>query len=163
MREVIVPAPRLDDDGSTTYKWKWHHPVHYSFPKGWAVVLKTPLTPQAHRLFLGLLLFLGWDNQVTDSLARVGKAIGLHRNTARHALRRLEEWRLVAVDRSKPNLLRITVSPFVVWQGRPHLLYKAREAFEERCRLSARDGKAGQQHDEDNAALAAVAALPSCD
>lgn len=164
MRDVYAPQGRgLEGDPQTTPRWKWHHPVHYSFPRGWEVVLQAPLTPQAQRLLLGLLAHLGWENQVTDSLARVGRKVGMHRNTATRALRQLEAWRLVAVDRQHPKLLRITVSPALVWQGKPQTLYKARHAFDERCRLSQHQQTDRAQHAHDTDALAAAASLPPPD
>ena len=165
MRDVYAPSAAFNQELSEQTKWKWHEPVRYSFHRGDRLLREAvmPLTPACWVLFFGLRERMGWNNQVTDSLARVARAIGMIPKTATRSLRMLEEVRLVCVDRSNPSLLHITVSPYLVWQGRPHLLYKARQAFDERCRLSARDRQAGQQHEEDNAALAAVASLPSPD
>lgn len=156
MREIVIPASgqSLPDDPQTSPRWKWHHPVHYSFPRGWQVVVQADLTPNAQRLLLGLVAHLGWENQVTESLAIVMRKLGMVRRTVTRCLPRLEDARLISVDRSNPTLLRITVSPYLVWRGRPHQLYKARQAFEERCRQSRRARSAGSTHRADDTALA---------
>lgn len=165
MRDVYAPSAAFNQELSEQKKWKWHEPVRYDFPRGDRLLrLAAPhMTPASWALFFGLRERMGWDNQVTDSLAMVGRAIGMHRNTAARCLRVLEALRLIAVDRSNAKLLRITVSPFLAWQGRPHKLYAARRAFDERCRCAAHQQTDAAQHDEDSAALAAASLLPSLD
>ena len=141
MREVMRPQSEgsIPGDPQTTTRWKWYEPTCYCFPRRWHRVYRAEgMTLRAHHLLLGLMAHVGWENQVVESLAIVAREVGIGKRTVPRVLRILEDARLIAVDRSKPTLLRITISPFLVWQGRPHKLYKARKAFEERCRLAQR-------------------------
>ena len=149
MREIIRPEmpDQWMEDTLTPKRWKWYEPACYSFPRRWHRVARARgMTLAAYRLFYGLLAHMGWENRVTESVARVARACEIEKRSVSRALRILEEAHLICVDRSNPTLLRITVSPFLVWQGRPHLLYKARKAFEERCRLSARQRSGARTH-----------------
>ena len=150
MREVYtLESPLgLPGDPQALPKWKWREPVHYGFHRGWRRLREAPgMTPAAYALFFGLCEHLGWDNGVTDSLARVARVCGLGKRTVPRVLRMLEEACLIAVDRSIPTLLRITVSPHLVWQGRPHLVYQARRAFDARCeQAQAQAASAPREH-----------------
>jgi hypothetical protein len=149
MREIVMPASmaRLPDDPQALPKWKWHEPVCYAFPRRWhRLVRGTGLTERTYWLFWALLAHMGWENRVTESVAIVGREAGLASATVSRCLHRLERAGLVVVERTHPSRPVVTISPFLVWQGRPHLLYKAREAFEERCRQSRRARRAASTH-----------------
>ena len=132
MREVFTPQVPEGwmDDRLAPRRWKWHEPVCYSFPRRWHRLWRAPeLTERTYWLFWGLYAYMGWENRVTASVRVIGKEMGLAPATIPRALRRLERAGLIVVDRRRPTQPIVTISPFLVWQGRPQHLYERRKTF----------------------------------
>lgn len=138
MRAVygLEPGAKGESLGDGTRVWHWREPTGYIFHRAWETVARRPLTGQAFRLLIGLLTYSDWGNQVTASLAHVGRQVGLSPSTLTRALKALDAARLVLVDRrSGARSPCITLSPYLLWKGRPWRLAHAREQFDAQWRL----------------------------
>lgn len=125
------------DDGDIPRRWHWREPVAYFFPRYWEkVALRHHLKGQEFRLLLALVSACNWGNKCTTTLAGLGRTVGLSKSTMTRCLRQLVDARLVVVERPHgERAALITLSPALVWKGRPWHLAHARDQFAALWRL----------------------------
>lgn len=118
-------------------KWYWHEPVGYCFAHGWAELGRCrQLRATDFRVWCGLLACCDWQNRVLVSFAHVARVLGYARQTVMRSLARLVACRLVTVQKA-PGARQwcVTLTPEVLWRGRPRHLAAARAQFEAEWQL----------------------------
>jgi hypothetical protein len=119
-------------------KWHWHEQVLYGFPQGWKVVLQLPLTAMQWRVLLGLVCYCDWGNRCRVTAAQLGRDLRVHRSTVLRALRALQALRLLILETTHGQPFPVvTLSPALLWKGRPWHLAYARYQFDAAWRLHA--------------------------
>lgn len=131
MREVYA---RGSEDEREHIQWRWKESACYSFPPRWELAANAAgMTTQAYRLLFGLISAMGWHNRVEWSVGMIARRLKMAPATVPRALQRLERAQLIHIDRSNTRGLVITVSPYLVWQGRPPGVYALRKVWAEMC------------------------------
>lgn len=131
-------------DGKT---WRWHEPVCYLFPQGWAEVMRLPLSATQLRVLLALMGHCDWNNHCQVSCAVLGSEVGLSRSWVSRVLRTLVPHQLLILDRVEGQQQpTIVLSPLLCWKGRPWHLSYARRQFLAAWQLHHGDGP-GSGHD----------------
>lgn len=118
-------------------RWKWKEKVGYFFPEGWTAVATHPaLRGEDWRVLAALVSVCDWSNQCTFSSGKFGQRFGIRRQQVARALHRLAAARCLTIERGPERRdLLVTLSPQLVWRGRPHVLHSARAAFDAHWQL----------------------------
>lgn len=139
MREVhlLEPGERGETYMGGRRPWQWREAVGYVFLATWVRVARMrQLKGQELRVLSGLVGHCDWNNRCLLSYAALGRAIGLTRAQVSRAIPHLIAAHLVYVE--TPDGHRgpvVTLSPYLVWRGRPWRVGVAREQFDAQWRL----------------------------
>lgn len=122
-------------------KYRWKEDVAYVFPQGMAMALaQSQLSGEDIRFLCGLMSVVGWGNVCTATMSAIARSIGMHPSNTTRSMRRLVAARLAISERvAHEGKYRITLSPELLWKGRPWHISFARMAFSTEWRLQYGD------------------------
>jgi hypothetical protein len=128
--DIYTLTDQATVDEAMPRRWKWREPVGYLCLRGVQQVA-AQLTGETAQVLLALLCAGNYRNQCTLTFRVLGARAGVSASGVSRSIRRLRLARCLVVQRApEAHAWLITLSPWLVWRGRPWQVQAARAQFE---------------------------------
>jgi IclR helix-turn-helix domain len=129
MTEVYRPRTPSPDE-MVARRWRWPEPTGYCFLRGWRAVATLALSAGEWRVLAAVIGRMTWHNQCPASPLVLARDAGLAVSTVYRALARLTAMGLLRRSEGQgAGRPGYTVSPALVWQGRPPARHYALQEY----------------------------------